>query len=113
MMDSSLLWPAAAALAGAALATLVCRWRARSAMAALVGKLQRSEQARQADHVRALQTRQQVNKLTQMVADLQKRQRVAMEQQQVRAQLDVLVPSPPVGDAPQRPAHGFADTLPL
>lgn len=113
-MEPQMLWPVLAALAGAAVATLWCRWRARQSIAVLQARLQRSEQARQAELVRAQQTRQQIAKLTHMIGELQKRQRETLEQQQARARLEAQVPSDGGPRAAAAlPAHGFADTMPM
>jgi TolA-binding protein len=112
-MDTTLLWPALALLAGALSATLACRARFRRMLAALRQRLEQSEQARQTERERGQQMRAQIAQLTKLVTELQQRQRRALDSEHKRAELDKLVPDQRPAERAPLPSNGFADTLPM
>jgi hypothetical protein len=67
----------AGALAGALLATLVCRWHAMREVARWQARLQMTELARQAMQQRSDQARLQIGQLTKALADANRQQREA------------------------------------
>ncbi len=112
-MDASLLWSALALVAGAALATAVCRLRFARALDRMNKKLEHAEQVRHTERERGQQMRAQITQLTKLVAELQQRQRRGHSTGGQRAELDKLVPDEsPQGAAPL-PSNGFADTMPM
>jgi hypothetical protein len=110
MLDTELVLFAAAALAGALVAAVWCRWGAARERAALQAKLQMSEMARHALLDRSDQARVQIGQLTKALADAN---RIARGSHAVHPP----APEPVAAEPPQdlllqgrSPPQAFADT---
>jgi len=115
------------ALGAAAIAVLACQWRHRRVVATLMRRVQQAESQCHAANERAVQSRLQVRKMAQALAE-QTQARKTLETVQRRrkeaaqalatssrkpARLDEVVPGFEPTEPPPLPAQGFADTQPM